>query len=164
MCCLGNRTLGNAEPHAMLIAEDINAFSRQFPERPAESQNTKATQFFTRSARHSGIQNQSQFGDFHHFSSLSSRRRPAENRHSYQCNGWEIRPLAYPEITAPANFKPKRIRRFHFHRHAADSMRSAARLIFIVSFGEPGGTRTRDPLIKSLREPLPLFAPVSIIQ
>src|SRR5437667_3102790 len=97
----------------MLIAEDINAFSRQFPERPAESQNTKATQFFTRSARHSGIQNQSQFGDFHHFSSPSSRRRPAENRHSYQCNGWEIRPLAYPEITAPANFKPKRIRRFH---------------------------------------------------
>ena len=46
----------------------------------------------------------------------------------------------------------------HFHRHAADSMRSSARLIFILSLGEPGGTRTRDPLIKSLREPLPLFA------
>ena len=53
---------------------------------------------------------------------------------------------------------------FHHFHYAADSMRNAARLIFIVSFGEPGGTRTRDPLIKSLREPLPLFAPVSIIQ
>src|SRR5258708_7413343 len=136
----------------MLIAEDINALSRQFPERPAESQNTKATQFFTtRSARHSGIQNQGQFGDFHHFSSLSSRRRPAENRHSYQCNGWEIRPLAYPEITAPhakviaGDTHPlgptQRISNqsqfdgfitFHHFHHAADSMRNAARLIFIV--------------------------------